>query len=90
MSFSRDDILRRITEVMVEQFEVDAQAIRLDAALHDDLDIDSIDAVDLMIELKSFTERKVAIKDFEEVKTVGDIVDVVYQVVMQEGNAAED
>ena len=89
MSFSKDDILTRICEVMVEQFEVDAKDVCLEAALHDDLDIDSIDAVDLLIELKSFTERKVAIKDFKEVKTVGDLVDAVYQVVVQEGNAAE-
>lgn len=56
---------------MQEQFDVDATAVRADARLRDDLDIDSIDAVNLMIELKSLTQKKIALKNFHQVKTIG-------------------
>jgi acyl carrier protein len=45
---SRQEILATITEIMVEMFELDAEKITLDAKLYEDLDFDSIDAVDMI------------------------------------------
>ena len=87
-TYTKEDIFQRIREVLVDQFELDAESITLDATLREDLDIDSIDAVDLMIELKSFTVQKMSLEHFQQVKTIGDIVDVVHAVVEQE-NASE-
>ncbi len=81
MSYTKNDIFERISQVLQKQFEIDADDISEQALLVEDLDIDSIDAVDLMIELKSFTGKKMAVRDFKAVKTVGDIVDAVYKVV---------
>ncbi len=72
---SRDEIYQKITTILVNLFEIDPNSISEDSLLYDDLDIDSIDAIDLIIELKSFTGKKVPPEDFKSIKTVGDIVD---------------
>jgi acyl carrier protein len=84
MTYSKDDIFHRVTEILEEQFEVDPESITPDARLREDLDIDSIDAVNLIIELKSFTEKKLAIDSFRDVRTIRDVVDAVYQVVTKQ------
>jgi len=88
MSYTKETILARIREVLEDQFEIEADQVNEDALLVEDLDIDSIDAVDLMIELKSFTQHKLALEDFREVKTVGDIVNAIYKVAEHEQSAS--
>lgn len=78
---TRDEVYQKISTLLVDLFEIDPETISEDALLFDDLDIDSIDAVDLVIELKSFTGKKIAPEDFKSVKTVGDIVDAVYNIL---------
>ncbi|MFA5631138.1 MAG: acyl carrier protein [Porticoccaceae bacterium] len=74
---SRQDIYRHVVDLMSDMFELDPGDLREDAHLYDDLDIDSIDAVDLIVELKNYTGRKIAPEDFKNVRTVGDIVTAV-------------
>lgn len=65
-------------------FEIEANKVAMNAELVADLDIDSIDAVDLMIELKSFTESKMTLEDFRDLKTIEDVVEAIYAVAQQE------
>ena len=88
MKYTKDDIFKRIALIMQEQFDVDATAVRADARLRDDLDIDSIDAVNLMIELKSLTQKKIALENFHQVKTIDDLVNSVYRFLEQDGAAS--
>ena len=74
---TREDITQKITSILENLFEVDSGSISESSLLYEDLDIDSIDAVDLIVELKSYTGRNVDPEDFKSVKTVGDLVDVV-------------
>lgn len=83
MSITKEAIFTHIRDVLIDQFEIEADKITPEARLHDDLDIDSIDAVDLMIELKSLTGKKMALEDFQEVKTIADVVDAVDRVVRE-------
>ena len=53
----------------------------LEANLYQDLEIDSIDAVDLIDHIKRQTGKKIAAEEFKAVRTVGDVVEAVYQVV---------
>ncbi len=78
---SRQDILDHVTHLMSDMFELDHADVTEDAHLYDDLDIDSIDAVDLIVELKSYTGRKLAPEDFKNVRTVGDIVTAVKELL---------
>ena len=84
MSYTKEQVFERVFEVLQEQFEIDPAQIKREAKLRDDLDIDSIDAVDLMIELKSLTKKKMSLEDFQHVQTVGNVVDVVFAVIEQE------
>lgn len=79
MSHSPEQIFNHIQQVLIELFELDASAIKLEARLYDDLDIDSIDTVDLLIELKKFTGQEVSPEQFSEAQTLGDIINIVSQ-----------
>ncbi len=78
---NREAIQRQISAVMSELFELDASDITLESRLYEDLDIDSIDAVDLMVELKKLTGKKIKPEDFKSVRTLGDIVDAVEKLM---------
>ena len=84
MSYTKDEIYAHITDLMQTLFEVDKADISPDARLNEDLDIDSIDAADLMIELKSFTGKKIPPENFKGVKTIQDVVDTVAQLLNDE------
>ena len=71
------DILSRLRDVLSEEFGVDASAVVADAHIYEDLDIDSIDAIDLIVRLKEITGKKIPPERFKEVRTIGDIVDVL-------------
>ncbi|MGD0142127.1 MAG: acyl carrier protein [Rhizomicrobium sp.] len=75
----RDEILAQIRKYMVTLFDTPPDAIVLDADLVQDLDLDSIDAVDLVVELQKLTGRKIKPEEFKTVRTVGDIVERVYE-----------
>lgn len=78
---TKEEILAEITKIFVQQFDVSAPDIVLGAQLYDDLDIDSIDAVDLMVALKEKTGKKLDPEAFKQVRTVGDIVDAVHDLL---------
>jgi acyl carrier protein len=74
---SREEILSYLREILVELFELKPEQIVPEANLYTDLDIDSIDAVDLILKLKELTGRKIQPQTFKNVRTVGDVVDAV-------------
>ena len=76
-----EEILSQIEAIFVEQFDVEPADIMLDAKLYDDLDIDSINAVDLMVALKERSGKKLDPDGFKQVRTVGDIVDAVHDLL---------
>lgn len=80
---NKDEILAKITSVLCELFEVDADDVSLEANLYEDLDIDSIDAVDLVVELKKWTGKKIQPDDFKSVRTVADVVNAVTELMQE-------
>ena len=77
MSHSREAILDKTRKILIELFEIDSADLNEDSLLYEDLDIDSIDTVDLLIELKRFTGKDITPQAFGESKTLGDIVSVI-------------
>lgn len=71
---TEEEIFSRMRTALVDVFEIDPAVITLDARLADDLDIDSIDAVDLIAELRDLLPRKVEPEEFKKVETVRDVV----------------
>ncbi|ODS60383.1 MAG: acyl carrier protein [Acidovorax sp. SCN 68-22] len=79
---TKDDIFARILEILGQTFEIEAERITPQARLYDDLDIDSIDAVDLIVQLKPLLGgRRLSPDAFKSVRTVQDVVDTLYGVV---------
>jgi len=78
---NREQILAAIQELMVEMFELDKDDITLEARLYQDLDFDSIDAVDMIVRLKEMTGKAVKPEDFKSARTIGDVVEAVYKMI---------
>ncbi|MBC3210008.1 acyl carrier protein [Pseudomonas sp. SWRI111] len=78
---TRDDIFNTLREALVELFELDPARVSMDANLYQDLEIDSIDAVDLIDHIKRQTGKKIAAEEFKSVRTVGDVVEAVFRLV---------
>ncbi len=78
---TKDEILEQIKASLTELFELDPAQVTLAARLNEDLEIDSIDAVDLLDGLRRQTGRKISAEDFRSVRTVGDLVEAIYRLV---------
>jgi len=76
----RDDILQLIKEIMLEMFEIEEELVTLEARLNEDLDFDSIDAVDMIVKLKEITGKAVMPEDFKNARTINDVVEAVYKI----------
>lgn len=77
----KQQILNEIQTIMVKLFELDADDIKLDAKLYEDLELDSIDAVDLVVHLQKMTGKKINPEVFKSVRTVEDVVNAIDQLL---------
>ncbi len=77
---NRDEIFATLRDALVELFELEPERITPEANLYQDLEIDSIDAVDLIDHLKRQTGRKIAAEDFKAVRTVADVVEAMHKM----------
>jgi acyl carrier protein len=74
---NKEQLFLKIREILVNQFDVEESSVSMDANLYDELKIDSIDAVDLLVQLKELTGEKIAPEKFREVRTIGDVLDAL-------------
>jgi acyl carrier protein len=79
--YDTDKIFNELRATLAELFELDPARITLDARLSEDLEIDSIDAIDLMDRLRRQTGRKISIEGFRSVRTVRDLVQAINALV---------
>jgi len=80
---SRDDIYQKLAGYLEEMFEVPPEKLSLEARLVEDLDLDSIDLVDLIVQLQEITSRKFYPEEFKSVRTVGDVLDRVHALLAE-------
>ena len=73
----KEFLFTEIKKVLVEQFDVEEDMILLDTNLYEELEIDSIDAVDLMVHIKEFTGKKIPPEKFREIRTVRDVIETI-------------
>ena len=77
---SKDEIFSKVKGILVSEFEIDEGDITADAKLGDDLDLDSIDAIDLIVKMKEYMPADKGNVDpsiFKTVKTIQDVVDAL-------------
>ena len=80
---SREQILQALTRILVDEFEIDEADISPSASLYEELDLDSIDAVDLVIKLQQMTGKKIKPEEFKAVRTVDDVVSAIEGLVKE-------
>lgn len=76
------EILDKLKQILSETFEIDESEIELSSSLYEDLDLDSIDAVDLVVKVQDYVGKRMKPDDFKSARTVGDVVNII--AAMQE------
>jgi acyl carrier protein len=84
---TRDEIFSRLRDLLVQKFEIDPGRITGGARLFQDLDLDSIDAIDMVVQLQEWTGRRVPEKALRAVRTVDDVVSMVEGHIADRGAA---
>jgi len=77
---TREDILQKIQDILTEEFEIEKSAVVPEAKLYQDLELDSIDAVDLLVKMKGLIPGKIDPESFKKAATVQDVVDILYSL----------
>lgn len=85
---TKDELFRRIADILQNTFGIEAERISLESKLGEDLDIDSIDAVDLIVQLKPLIGGNLRPEAFKTVRTVSDVVDALYGMLQAPAEAA--
>ena len=75
---NKEEIFKLITDILAKDFECSPEKLKAEANLFTDLDLDSIDAVDLIVKLQQITGKKVDPESFKQVRTLQDVVDAIY------------
>ncbi len=84
MEKNKETIYLELKKTLHKLFEIDLDSISLESRLYEELDLDSIDAVDLIVHLQTITKHKFKPEEFKSVKTVADVVDVIYAGLQSE------
>ncbi|AKC72553.1 acyl carrier protein [Pandoraea oxalativorans] len=76
-----EEILSRLRIILHDTFEIEPERVTPEAHLFEELDLDSIDAVDLAIQLQRMTGKRIKSEDFKNVRTVSDVVASVHMLL---------
>lgn len=79
---TRDDIFQKLQTILHDNFEIEPARITPDANLYEDLDLDSIDAVDLVIHVQDLLGTKVSPEQFKAARTVEDVIQIVQALLV--------
>jgi len=78
---NKQQVFEQVKDALIELFEIDEADIQPEAHLYQDLDLDSIDAVDLVVHLQNVTGKKIKPEEFKMVRTVDDVVNSVVELL---------
>jgi len=80
---TKEEIFLKIKEILTAEFGIDAASITPEAKLYQELELDSIDAVDLLVKMKGYVQGKIEPEQFKKAITVQDVVDILYPLVQK-------
>jgi len=78
---TKEEIRQIVEKELHEIFGIDRELLKPGADLYVDLDIDSIDAIDLMVKMQKLTGKRIQPDDFKSVRTLDDVITVIDRLV---------
>ena len=78
---TKDQLFTRCVEILNETFDIPTEKIKPESRLYEELDIDSIDAVDLLVRMKPMVGKRMQPEAFKAVRTVQDVVDALHLLI---------
>lgn len=85
--FTKEEILEELTRILVDDLDISQDKIVGTSNLFTDLDLDSIDAVDIAVRMQRFTNKKLTPEEFKQIKTVDDVVNAVWKLLNSDEEA---
>ena len=80
---SKDELYTWVVDLLADMFELNKAELSLQSNLYEDLDIDSIDAVDLAVKLKQLTGKRLQPEVFKNIRTISDVVDALADLAVE-------
>lgn len=74
---TNEEVFSKLKDILVKDFDIDDSLVKPEALIVDDLDLDSIDAVEMIVKIKPFINGKIEPEDFKAIKTVDDVVKLI-------------
>ena len=80
---TKDEIFLKLQGILADEFEIARETVTSESKLYDDLELDSIDAVDLMVKMKEFVQGKIQPEQFKKAVTIQDLVDIIHSLIQK-------
>lgn len=78
---TKEEIFLKIKNILNKEFEIDNDSISMETKLYADLELDSIDAVDLLVKMKEYVKDKIEPEQFKKAVTIQDVIDILYPLI---------
>ena len=75
-----DEVFDRVKALIVDHLDVEEEKVTMEASFKDDLEADSLDVVELIMELEDEFDMEIADEEAEKISTVGDAVNYINSV----------
>ena len=80
---TKEEVFLKIQEVLAEEFEIEKASITPESNLYEELELDSIDAVDLIVKMKEYVPGKIEPEPFKKARTIQDVVDILHPLTQK-------
>lgn len=77
MAMSKDELFTTLKNILVSEFDLDEDKVKPEANIVLDLDLDSIDAVEMIVKMKPYLNGKIEPEAFKSVRTLADVVEIL-------------
>ena len=75
---TKEEVFQKFQDILITDFEIDKELIKAETKLYDDLELDSIDLVDLVVKMKEHLSGNIEPEKFKKAVTIQDVVDVLH------------
>ena len=78
---TKEEIFLKIQQILAEEFKIEMDLITPESKMYEDLELDSIDAVDLLVKMKGYIPGKMDPEQFKKARTIQDVVDILHPLI---------